>query len=229
MGTSSDSNPGHIGGRRVQSPPMWSSTYPYFITVSHAHFLANLSYRIVWNSLLSWVLLIYIFLRLANSRWPPGCLCIGDPIHLRSRSAVSMLGIFAGEFFDSPDALFAFLIVLCSLVSFSWYLKFHLVIEMCLPTWAHSSENFYFIPMTISWTLRPWVSKRAVILKNLSVEVAAWLWDLCAGFSNWFQSWRMEASAFNFVPFSAVCFFIFLLFSSYSNFDWYIVFTSTEE
>ena len=30
--------------RRVQSPPMWSSIYPYFITASHARFLANLSY-----------------------------------------------------------------------------------------------------------------------------------------------------------------------------------------
>lgn len=38
----------------------------------------------------------------------------------------------------------------------SWYLRFHRLIKMCLPTWAHSSENFYFIPMTISWTLRPW-------------------------------------------------------------------------
>ena len=44
MATSSESNPGYIGGRRVQSPPMWSSIYPYFITASHARFLANLSY-----------------------------------------------------------------------------------------------------------------------------------------------------------------------------------------
>lgn len=158
------------------------------------------------------------------------CLFIGDPIHLRNRSAVSVLGIFAGEFFDSPDASFAFLIVLCSLISFSWYLRFHRLIKMCLPTWAHSSENFYFIPMTISWTLRPWVSKRAVILKNLSVEVAAWLGDLCTGFSNWFQSWRKKPQL-SIWSLSLLSAFLMAneLFSSYSNFDWYIVFTSTEE